>query len=526
MHFFSVVSVCLLCSSLAAAGPLPRDKFRKLQFRQVAPFKNTTSTTDSVAATIDVVPVALTQTPVDTATATATATISSSTELSTASTATTLSKSGFVNTTSTAATTVGDVPIITSTSLTATAAGDGANAAQTAIGASQTTISSNLSGGSIVAGTGNFSRTTLVSANSNTGASADSKPTTGTQVFPFAESLTDTLGAVSTTTEAPFTFSSDPVTPTTLSTRTTNAPVAITVTGVGVVVPVTPSFFTSASPLPTTTDAPTTTSDTSIIEVPTIISGTPTALSSTASDAASISAENLRLAREYNDIYATLTPDSICAPDSMACVDGKRATCVDGRYTLSGCGFDSQLCYAMPLTQSPGVVVNCEDIATAERILGLPNSLSVTIGTVPVVVPSTTAEVDKATSIADAVPTTTAAEAAVTAAAVQSPDSNAGQSQADEATTVLHRTIVSTITIAVSDFAPSTVAPAVDTPTAVAVADGNGSIISVVPVAAAAAGGSGGKEEGPVTVTVTRSVTVTEQFTVTRAGVTATVTVG
>lgn len=181
----------------------------------------------------------------------------------------------------------------------------------------------------------------------------------------------------------------------------------------------------------------------------------------------------------------------------------------------------------MPLTQSAGVYVTCEDIATAERILGLPNSLSVTIGTVPVVVPSTTAEVDRATSVADAVPTTTTvAKAAVTAAAVQSSDSNAGQGGVDEATTVLHRTIVSTITIAVSDFAPSTVVPAADTPTAVAVADGSGSIISVVPVAAAAAGGNGaGKEEGPVTVTVTRSVTVTEQFTVTRAGVTATVTV-
>jgi hypothetical protein len=180
----------------------------------------------------------------------------------------------------------------------------------------------------------------------------------------------------------------------------------------------------------------------------------------------------------------------------------------------------------MPLAKSAGVYVTCEDIATAERILGLPNSLSVTIGTVPVVVPSTTAEVDRATSVADAVPTTTAAEAAVTAAAVQSSDPNAGKGGADEATTVLHRTIVSTITIAVSNFALSTVVPAADTPTAVAVADGSGSIISVVPVAAAAAGGNGaGKEEGPVTVTVTRSVTVTEQFTVTRAGVTATVTV-
>ncbi|ELR03753.1 hypothetical protein GMDG_06383 [Pseudogymnoascus destructans 20631-21] len=513
MHFYSVVSVCLLWSSLAAAGPLPRDSFRKLQFRQVAPFKNTTSTTDSAAATIDVIPVALTQTPVDTATAIT----SSSAELSTASTATTLSTSGFANTTlissSTAATSAGDVPIITFTSPTATAAGDGANAAQTAIGASQTTTSSNLSG-SIVAGTGNSSRITLVSANSNTDASADSKPTTGTQVFPFEESLTATLGATSTTAEASFTFSSDLGTPTTPSSHTTNEPVAITVSGVGVAVPVTPSFFTSATPLPTTTDAPTTTSDTSIIKVPTIISGTPTALFSTASDAASISAENLRLAREYNDIYATLTPDSICAPDSIACVDGERATCVDGRYTLTGCGFNSQLCYAMPLTQSPGVVVNCEDIATAERVLGLPNSLSVTIGSVRVVVPSTTAKVVQATTVADA--------------AVQSSNSDGSQGGLDEATTVLHRTIVSAITIAVSDFAPSTVVPAADAVTAVAVANGSGSLISVVPVAAAAAGGSGGKEEGPVTATVTRSVTVTvtEQFTVTRAGVTATVTVG
>ncbi|KFY72755.1 hypothetical protein V499_07090 [Pseudogymnoascus sp. VKM F-103] len=504
MHFFSVVSVCLLCSSLAAAGPLPRDSFRKLQFRQVAPFKNTTSIADSAAATIDVVPVALTQTPVDTTTATT----SSSTELSTASTATALSTSGFASTTlissSTTATTAQDAPIITSNSLTATAAGDGANAAQTAVGASQTAIISNLSGfipgGSIVAGTGNFSRTTLVSANSNTDASTDSKPTTGTQVFPFEESLTNTPGAISTTAEAPFTFSSDPVTPTTLSTQTTNAPVAITVTGAGVVVPVTPSFFTSASPLPTTTEAP------------------------TATDAASMSAENLRLAHEFNDMYATLTPESICAPNKLACIDGKFATCVDGRYTLKGCSSDSKLCYAMPLTESPGVVVKCTDIETAESILGLPNSLSVTIGSVPVVVLSTMAEVVQATSIADAVPTTTAAEALVTAAAAQPSDSNEGQ--ADEVTTVLHRTIVSTITIAVSDFAPSTVAPAADTPTAVAIADGSGSIISVVPVADAAAGGSGGKEEGPVTVTVTRSVTVTEQFTITRAGVAATVTVG
>ncbi|OBT56999.1 hypothetical protein VE04_03385 [Pseudogymnoascus sp. 24MN13] len=496
MHFFSVISVCLLCSSLAAAGPLPRDSFRKLQFRQVAPFKNTTSTADYAAATIDVVPVALTQTPVDTTTATT----SSSTELSTASTATALSTSGFASTTlissSTTATTAQDAPIITSNSPTATAAGDGANAAQTAVGASQTAIISNLSGfvpgGSIVAGTGNFSRTTLVSANSNTDASADSKPTTGTQVFPFEESLTNTPGAISTTAEAPFTLLSDPVTPTTLSTQTTNAPVAITVQA--------KDFFTSASPLPTTTEAPTTT------------------------DAASMSAENLRLAHEFNDMYATLTPESICAPNKLACIDGKFATCVDGRYTLKGCSLDSKLCYAMPLTESPGVVVKCTDIETAESILGLPNSLSVTIGSVPVVVPSTTAEVVQATSIADAVPTTTAAEAVVTAAAGQPSDSNEGQ--ADEVTTVLHRTIVSTITIAVSDFAPSTVAPAADTPTAVAIADGSGSIISVVPVAAAAAGGSGGKEEGPVTVTVTRSVTVTEQFTVTRAGVTATVTLG
>ncbi|KFZ09078.1 hypothetical protein V502_08957 [Pseudogymnoascus sp. VKM F-4520 (FW-2644)] len=523
MHFFSVVAACLLCSSLAAAGPLPRDRPRKLQFRQVAPYKNTTSTTDSVAATIEVIPISLTETPVSTATATTIPTTEISTKLSTSSTATTFSTSAFSNTTlpsaSTATTSAGDVPITSSTIPTATAAGDGSNAAQTAIGASQTTklpISSSLSGyvssGSIVQGTGNFSRT-VVSTNSTA---------TGTQVFPFAETLTTTPGAISTTSGVPFTFSSDPVTPTTLSTRTTNPPVAITVSGVGAAVPITPSFFTSASPLPTTTDAPTTTtSDVPIIEVPTKITGAITSVTPTASLAAVV-AKNLELATYYNDLFPTLTPNLRCAPNSIACIDGSLATCVDGSYVLQGCT-KGTACYALPLPHSEGVSVYCANIETAERILGLPNSLSVTIGSVPVVVPSTTAEVAQATSVIDPGPTTTTAEAAVTAAAVQSSNSGGGETQAEEETTVLHTTLVSTITIAVSDFAPSTVVAAATT-----VAAADGSLISVVPVAAAAAGGSGNAEEvgtdGLVTVTVTRSVTVTEQFTVTRAGVTATVT--
>ncbi|KFY97022.1 hypothetical protein V498_02316 [Pseudogymnoascus sp. VKM F-4517 (FW-2822)] len=532
MHFFSVVAACLLCSSLGAAGPLPRDRSRKLQFRQAAPFKNTTSTTGAV---IEVVPVSLTETSLSTTT-----TSGPSTELSTASAATTLSTSGFANTTlpsapSTAATGAGDVP---------TAAGDGPNAGQTAIGTSQTakqSFSSNLSGaapsGSIVQGTGNFSRTTVVSANSNTDASAGSEPTTGTQVFPFAESLTTTPNAKSTTAEAEFTFSSDPVTPTTLSTRTTNAPVAITVSGEGAAVTVTPSFFSSATPLPATTDAPTTTIDEAIIKVPTAITGSPTGGKFPLASASAGVAKNLELATYFNNVFPTLTADMPCAPNSIACVEGSIATCEDGRYVLEECITDKFACYALPLKFSEGVSVQCTSVETAEKALGLPNSLSVTIGSVPVVVPTTTAEaVAQSTSVTDPGPTTSAVEAKTTVAAVLSSESDDGEEEeAEELTTVLHTTLVSTITIAVSDFAPSTVVAAAEAATveaAAPMATTDKSRISVVPVGAAV-GGSGNEEEGgkegvkeggPVTVTVTRSVTVTEQFTVTRAGVTSTVT--
>ncbi|KFY13005.1 hypothetical protein V491_06554 [Pseudogymnoascus sp. VKM F-3775] len=366
MHFSSVVSVCLLCSSLAAAGPLPWDRSRKLEFRQAAPFKNTTSTTDSAAATIEVVPVSFTETPLDTTTATT----SSSTEISTASTATTLSTSGFTNTTFStlssivATTTAGDVPITTALP-TATAAadganaGDGANGAQTATGTSQTakqTISSNASGyvtiGSIVGGTGNFSRTTLASATSNTDASTDSKPTTtGSDVFPFVESPTTTPSATSTTAEAPFTFSSDPATPTTVSTDTTGEIVAITVSGVGVAVPVTPSFFSSVTPLPTTTDVPITTSDKSITDASTTITAT-------ASASSNVAAGNLRLAKEYNNNFATLTSESSCTSNTKACIGGNLATCLQGRYILTECSAADTACFALPLTDTEGVYVS------------------------------------------------------------------------------------------------------------------------------------------------------------------------
>lgn len=228
-----------------------------------------------------------------------------------------------------------------------------------------------------------------------------------------------------------------------------------------------------------------------------------------------------------------------CAPNSIACVEGSVATCEDGRYVLGECTADGFACYALPLKFSEGVKVQCASVEIAEKILGLPNSLSVTIGSVPVVVPTTTAEaVAQSTSVTDPRPTTSAVEAKATVAAVLSSDADDGEEgeEAEELTTVLHTTLVSTITIAVSDFAPSTVVAAAEAATveaAAAMATTDKSRISVVPVGAAV-GGSGNEEEeggkegvkggGPVTVTVTRSVTVTEQFTVTRAGVTSTVT--
>ncbi|KFY30020.1 hypothetical protein V493_02164 [Pseudogymnoascus sp. VKM F-4281 (FW-2241)] len=543
MHFFSVVSVCLLCSSLAAAGPLPRDRFHKLQFRQAAPFRNTTNPTDIVRPPIQVVPVTLKETPLSTATTTTIT--SSSSEPSTASTATTLLAAGFNNTdlpsASTVSATAGDGPIISSTSPTALAAEDGANSAQSAIASSQTAtqpISSDLSGfapsGSIVGGTGNFSRTTLVSANSNTDASADSKPSTRSQVFPFTESFTTTLDAASTTAEPQFAFSSPSATP------TTSQPLLFTVSGVGVAVLVTPSFSTSSPPIPITTEAPTTTSEEPIIQVPTRI----TAASSPEVPAASMPAQfekNLQLSHYYNDLFLTLNRDMRCVPTGIACIEGSMAICVDGRYSLDDCYDVNQGCFALPLKASAGVVVRCENFQVAEQILGKKNQLGMTL------VVTTTRGVIGSTSVTDPGPTTTAV-AVATAAAVQSSDSDEGEEESEEVTTtVVHSTIVSTITINASDFAPSTVVKAaeaatpVTTAAATSAAAADKGLAFVVPVAGAAAGGSadgeaegkeegkedggeGGGEDGPVTVTVTRSVTVTEQFTVMRAAVTATVT--
>ncbi|KFX88468.1 hypothetical protein O988_09012 [Pseudogymnoascus sp. VKM F-3808] len=530
MHFFSVVAACLLCSSLAAAGPLPRDR-RLHKFRQIAPFKNTTSTADSGSGGIEVVPLSLSDTLLNTATAIP----SPGTEISTASTVTTSSTSGFTDTTSPFSSTTATAT--TSTSPATTTTRDGVDGAQSAIGASQTdkqSITSNLSGitptGSIVRGTGNLSRTTLGSANSNTDVSADSKPTDGSQLFPFVTSPTNTPDSTSTIAEAPFTFLSDTETPTTLSTQTTKEPVAITITGEGAAVPITPSFFTSTTALPTTTDTPTLTTDKPIIRVPTVSTAIPLTRIPDASS------PNVVQANDFNDLFTTLTPDDPCAANSVACINGAFATCKDGRYVLKECTTVDTACYALPMENPSGVVVNCFSIEYAEAILGLPNSLTVTIGSVPVVVPTTTTKAVQPTSVTKADPTTTAGGAAgVTAAAVQSSNSDGGEAQVEaqpeEETTVLHRTIVSTITIAVPNFTPPTVATPTQAATAVAAAGADGSLISVVPVAAAVGAGAQGNaneeeggEEGPVTVTVTWSVTVTEQFTVIRAGVTATVT--
>jgi len=164
-----------------------------------------------------------------------------------------------------------------------------------------------------------------------------------------------------------------------------------------------------------------------------------------------------------------------------------------------------------------GVYVGCADIGEAERVLNLPNSREVTIGSIPVVVATTKsskpAGMTTGSPLRVTATVTSKVQPEVTTAPGSVAGSGAGGGGGEEETTTLKATLVSTIIVT---FAPSST-PGTAPARTLAVPDSatqvaeEGSLITIVPVAVVGDGGAGaGQAVSGVTVTVTERVTVKE----------------
>jgi hypothetical protein len=71
-------------------------------------------------------------------------------------------------------------------------------------------------------------------------------------------------------------------------------------------------------------------------------------------------------AQKLNAQYATLTADSPCDAGNIACVSGKFAQCVGGKFVLESCAATLS-CYALPLVNSPGTSTTCTTEADATQ---------------------------------------------------------------------------------------------------------------------------------------------------------------
>ncbi|KAL6400515.1 carbohydrate-binding module family 19 protein [Ilyonectria robusta] len=121
-------------------------------------------------------------------------------------------------------------------------------------------------------------------------------------------------------------------------------------------------------------------------------------------------ASNLAQAKKLNKVYSNLTPASACSSGQAACIDGKFAQCSNtGTYTLSACG-DNRQCYALPMTTNRGVRLGCEDVDTAEKILGETGSGQETSFTVEEPASTSVAEAPVSTSVVEQPATTSTAE--------------------------------------------------------------------------------------------------------------------
>ncbi|PNY29809.1 Uncharacterized protein TCAP_00285 [Tolypocladium capitatum] len=95
----------------------------------------------------------------------------------------------------------------------------------------------------------------------------------------------------------------------------------------------------------------------------------PTYPTATSSVFADIYADNLSRAKNLNNLFATLTPQSACSGSQVACINGQIARCQGGAFQLEACPSD-QKCLAFPMTNSPGASVGCRDPNEAQRVLG------------------------------------------------------------------------------------------------------------------------------------------------------------
>jgi len=85
---------------------------------------------------------------------------------------------------------------------------------------------------------------------------------------------------------------------------------------------------------------------------------------------AAFTLQNGKDAQALNKKFEGLTPASPCTNGEEACVEGKFAQCVGGKFSLLSCAGGLQ-CFALPLDNKPGTSIACDSLADAEaRIAG------------------------------------------------------------------------------------------------------------------------------------------------------------
>lgn len=169
---------------------------------------------------------------------------------------------------------------------------------------------------------------------------------------------------------------------------------------------VTTSTSSTTSALPTTSATGTTGGDT---RLPSVIIGQPT--QSTAVPSGKY-ANNLAYSKQLNSVFAALTPDSPCAAGQVACI-GTHAQGIcgaGGKYQIVQCT-GKQVCVALPMAGTDGVMIGCSDPQKAVDILdgkgGATSTAPATVAS-PVASSSVVSPSSATTSVA-AVPTSTSA---------------------------------------------------------------------------------------------------------------------
>lgn len=73
-----------------------------------------------------------------------------------------------------------------------------------------------------------------------------------------------------------------------------------------------------------------------------------------------------RAADELNNKFKSRTLSSLCTAGENACIDGKFAICVAGKFVVSPCGGSGLGCRALPLANVKGTSITCDTIASSK----------------------------------------------------------------------------------------------------------------------------------------------------------------